>query len=279
MSTYNLLRARISCPHCGASSMTLVECAFGYTAYMVELSLGSTYPWVPRKAERNGGRPPDGTGLFDGYAECDACDLDFFVDVHIVNDIIVSASASLELPGYKTAAPPGGTVYFDQGDLDPTDADRDFHVRAWYSRHLSAMDEPSFLSPSQTEEAIRFLWLPTFEHPISVRASRVGAVAHLHWTVLDGAGGYDPGVVLRSGSALLSLRDHDRLLEAVTAVWRWRPPNEDHVMIVDGAQWVFEGVRSGVRHVAHRCSPGEGPFHDAGLLFMELAGLAWDGVG
>ncbi|MEZ4409577.1 MAG: hypothetical protein R3A52_24360 [Polyangiales bacterium] len=89
-----------------------------------------------------------------------------------------------------------------------------------------------------------------------------------------------PGVVLRSGSALLSLRDHDRLLEAVTAVWRWRPPNEDHVMIVDGAQWVFEGVRSGVRRRTD-VRPARDRSTTAGLpaLPWSSAGLAWDGVG
>src|SRR5688572_20568151 len=46
-------------------------------------------------------------------------------------------------------------------------------VDTWYSKHLRAMGEPSLVSLSSRGprdiEAYRFLWLPTWGHPVAVR--------------------------------------------------------------------------------------------------------------
>jgi hypothetical protein len=61
--------------------------------------------------------------------------------------------------------------YFPAGVLGDT-ADQHRFLADWYSKHLTAMGEPSLLEVSRqdaTVEVYRFLWLRSFHHPISVR--------------------------------------------------------------------------------------------------------------
>jgi hypothetical protein len=46
---------------------------------------------------------------------------------------------------------------------------------------------------------------------------------------------------------------------------------------LDGAQWVIEGRRVDAYHVVDRWSPRGGPYRDAGLAFLQLAGLSATG--
>ena len=73
--------------------------------------------------------------------------------------------------------------------------ENDFVVE-WYSKHLRAMKEPSLWKLAQNDRSAvvyRFLWLPTFDRPVSVRLVKSGESALLDAVELDGRGGYEPG--------------------------------------------------------------------------------------
>src|SRR5262245_7997258 len=79
-------------------------------------------------------------------------------------------------------------------DADLLDAD--LFVRQWFSRHLAAMEEPSLsCGPLEAIEAYRFLWLRTFHNPVAVRIFRRSDNYGLEAVILDGKGGYRPGLV------------------------------------------------------------------------------------
>ncbi len=54
----------------------------------------------------------------------------------------------------------------------------------------------------------------------------------------------------------------------------WRQPSEQpSAASVDGAEWIFEGVSWGQRHVVRRWSPREGPAWELGRAMLAVAGI------
>jgi len=166
--------------------------------------------------------------------------------------------------------------FFPRGELYPESAELDAFEQHWYSQHLRAMGEPS-LSCGQRdgEEVYRFLWLPSFQHPLAVRITHTGDGATLDVTELTGAGGYDPGIVGRHEERKLTNAEWESLQAALGAIDFWtmptKPPPDPTVAHFDGAQWILEGHRAGSYHVVDRWSPEKSPYANACLRFMDLA--------
>jgi hypothetical protein len=102
MGTYNSLSiAAFNCPRCGILMRDLVlECKFGNTSQMADLAIGDEYPWVPRKAIQNGGRPDGGDIDGAGYGDCPHCGKDFFLKIVIRRDRIVGVDVDSSQRGY-----------------------------------------------------------------------------------------------------------------------------------------------------------------------------------
>jgi hypothetical protein len=88
MGTYNYLPVTMDCPRCHETVDVIINCYFGYTSEMKTYRIGDHYEWRPRKAVQNGGKPEGGNADGEGYADCPACDKDFFVRVVVRGDII-----------------------------------------------------------------------------------------------------------------------------------------------------------------------------------------------
>ena len=61
--------------------------------------------------------------------------------------------------------------FFPDRIFDRDKEENDFFVE-WYSKHLKAMKEPSLWKLAQNDRSAivyRFLWLPTFDRPVSIR--------------------------------------------------------------------------------------------------------------
>lgn len=170
----------------------------------------------------------------------------------------------------------GDDYFFPPNKFDDSNAERDAFWREWYSKHLRVMKEPSLSCAAQDDgaEVYRFVWLRTFQHPVVVRITRQAGVVSLDATELDGAGGYDPGSILRREKRGLSLKDWSRLEAAVAYAKIWEEPTSaPWEMGLDGAQWIVEARRGTTYHVVDRWSPKAGPHRELGLLFLEFSGL------
>ena len=101
-------------------------------------------------------------------------------------------------PGSRNLAATPHDGLLPIGVFAPRDTGLDAFTRGWYESHLAAMKEPRLgaFVDSGNVEAVRFLWLRSFHHPIAVRAMRRGASYSLIAVELAGAGGYAPGAVL-----------------------------------------------------------------------------------
>ncbi len=134
--------------------------------------------------------------------------------------------------------------------------DNDFVVE-WYSKHLKAMKEPSLWKLAQNDRAAivyRFLWLPTFDRPVSVRLSKSGDSAMLHAVELDGRGGYEPGKIAVRRTLKLDGKQWEDFKRRVDKAHFWPSPTEkaDDDIILDGDQLILEGVMTGKYHIVDR---------------------------
>jgi hypothetical protein len=147
----------------------------------------------------------------------------------------------------------------------------DFIVRA-YSKHLKAMKEPSLWKLSQKDrKAIiyRFLWLPSFHRPVSVRLVKTDAGAVLHAVELDGKGGYEPGKIAVRKRITLSDKQWEETQRRLDKTKFWAMPTEDHERGgVDGDQLILEGVMAGKYHIVDRWSPEAGNEYTQLCLYM-----------
>ncbi|REJ74837.1 MAG: hypothetical protein DWQ30_20035 [Acidobacteria bacterium] len=65
--------------------------------------------------------------------------------------------------------------YFPEATWGP-DGDADEFRREWYSKHLSALQEPSLQAVARDPraEVYRFLWLRSFDQPVALRVHLSG---------------------------------------------------------------------------------------------------------
>ncbi len=176
-------------------------------------------------------------------------------------------------PGVASPAetcPPDGpnSFYFPSGVLDD-----DAFRRQWYSEALTAMREPSLsCGVPIADETYRFLWLRSFDQPIAVRIARTGEHYELDAVVLNGAGGYSPGRVLRRVRRTLSQSQWEQTVSALEGIGFWTMPTTKLVLATDGAQWIIEG-RGDHYHVVDRWGGDDG-VRRVGLTFLNLSEIS-----
>lgn len=180
--------------------------------------------------------------------------------------ILVSAFLSALL----LAPPLARAQFFPPGAL-PRDSVQ------WYAAQLKAMEEPSLLQAAaqKAREAYRFTWLRTFHAPYAFRleVNRDGS-GLLVVKSASGRGGYAPGQLVLSRQVALDAVQVRKFTAALAELGYWRLPATDpSVMVLDGAQWILEGVKSGRYHVVDRSTPGDGPYRVLLLGLVALSGV------
>jgi hypothetical protein len=151
-------------------------------------------------------------------------------------------------------------------------------LRAWYSRSLISLKEPSLfeLAHDPTTYSYRFLWLRTFNNPVAIRLNvNADGTGTLIQKVTSGEAGFHPGYLTVSTSKPLTQQQTQHFLKEVQQLNFWSIPTIDPVIGgEDGSEWIIEGVHDGKYHVVNRWSPGSGPIRELGLaLAVELAGM------
>ena len=129
----------------------------------------------------------------------------------------------------------------------------------WYARSLKLMAEPTLWPAKTNIQAHRFLILPTWGHPIAVRAVVTKDGYKLISRRLSGQGGYDVGKLVEQREIILSRDDSTELQKRIDALKFFVMPTEDDTLGEDGEQWMLEGVANGKYHVIHRWCPGYDP--------------------
>jgi hypothetical protein len=165
------------------------------------------------------------------------------------------------------------SVALADGPLFPHWQNLDQFRERWYSEHLRAMNEGA-LSDSHVGLHIRFLMLPSFSHPVSVRID-CDKDCELVAYRLSGYGGYEPGAIDKRVARKLTSKEvqtFNRQLRAAD-LWHGQPKSD---FGVDGSRWIVEAQRP-EGYVAWDLWSPQGPpfqaFIDLCQLMMRLAAL------
>lgn len=195
----------------------------------------------------------------------------------------ISPETRLLPPGVPNLATHPHDGRFPVGIFFPGRRDVDDFVRSWYGNQLHALGEPRlghFVDSADTD-AVRFLWLRSFHHPIAVRAIRRGSRYALVGTELDGAGGYAPGRILRQDSIAITEKEWSALVAPIRSASFWAPQPADNKGL-DGAQWLVEAVEEGKLCLVDWWTPREdgpgAPVRAFGLAMVRAARIVPDEV-
>jgi hypothetical protein len=171
------------------------------------------------------------------------------------------------------------TRYFPAGVFD---IDRTTSRETWYSNTLRALHEPSIfaLRDDKSLQVYRFLWLPSFQLPISVRltvnrggsGSIVARSVDTH-TGLVGKVPSDTGRLNLDKNVVVEKAEVDVVLRELEAFSFWSMPTEERQFGLDGSQWILEGVRQGEYQVVDRWSPEQGAYSAVCKHLIRLAGV------
>lgn len=130
----------------------------------------------------------------------------------------------------------------------------------FYSKRLTDIGQPLFCPESISDRAewYRFMWVPTFEHPVFLRIDiEPDGTATLLSYVWKGQGGYEWGKSARN-LRKLTLEEESDLFATLSDIGFWGLPaqveNPPNVIVLDGTEWFIEGVRDGKCHVVTRYS-------------------------
>lgn len=141
---------------------------------------------------------------------------------------------------------PSGPYFPDVDSREDEDNTFGVDKEKRYSLCLEAMGEPSLWKQSQSgggDEVIRVLWLPTFLHPISLRVTKSGKSITWRAVILDGKGGYRPGILAVSRQGILGEAEWESLRRLADTPSLWEtPPDEKYGGLTDGEDYLIERV-------------------------------------
>lgn len=160
----------------------------------------------------------------------------------------------------------GGLFYFpsqlpDVKDLNDDKMD-DFRNK-WYSRHLASLNEPIlFNKTGESLKVFRYTNLGTFSNPYVIRVELLDTIVTFNFKLTDGKGGYGTGKIIKEYQKQLPIAEWNRILSKVESTHFWdlhsfRKYTKDGVeyVIMDGSEWIFEGLIGEKYHFVTRNTP------------------------
>ncbi|MCL1809641.1 MAG: copper amine oxidase N-terminal domain-containing protein [Clostridiales bacterium] len=143
-------------------------------------------------------------------------------------------------------------------EIPPIIKDFDDFVNDWYSLELCAIDEEAIYdSPGHV---YRFSFFPAFTDQIVVRMEISDkGTADAYIKVSKGVASGHGGGISRSKKAKMNKAETDEFLELLKKNDYWNLPAEEiKLFVLDGHNFVVEGVKDGTYHIVDRCTPEEG---------------------
>lgn len=108
--------------------------------------------------------------------------------------------------------------------------------------HLENLNEPCLYNTAITGDTkiLRFTWLRSFHHPISIRLEKTKNKTILIWKEGKGMGGYSPEGLKRKGKKKITRMQWDKLSALLEKHKIDTLPNKDYIPMMDGATWTLE---------------------------------------
>ncbi|HEY5589602.1 MAG TPA: hypothetical protein VIK55_01170 [Paludibacter sp.] len=160
----------------------------------------------------------------------------------------------------------GGLLYFPlqlsdvKGEVD--DKMDDFQNK-WYSKHLGSMNEPILYDKADKNLKIfRYTNLGTWTNPFIIRVELKDSIVIINYKRTNGKGGYGTGKVIKDIQKQLLITDWNKLFAKVDSIHFWNMhsfqnfvSNGVQMVIMDGTEWIFEGLKGDKYHFVTRNTP------------------------
>ncbi len=152
------------------------------------------------------------------------------------------------------------TLYFPliKWRKDTTNNSLDTFKNYWYSKMLFGLKEPVISGYQGVKEIVRFTWLRTFHHPVSVRVEKQNNVIRLFAKASNGAGGFEPGNICFDSTINMSINEWKILDHQLKNTNFWQlstQSNSDEGK--DGSEWIIEAVKENKYHLVTRWYAGD----------------------
>jgi hypothetical protein len=158
------------------------------------------------------------------------------------------------------------SAFLDPGGVD--DADRG------YAAFMKDFKEPTFLTLYESDdEAYRFVWIRSFDEPITLRIQKSLAKISLTVKRSVGEGGFKHGGLIVDQSKDISILAWMKFKSLLEKECFWMMETGDREFGIDGATWLLEGRRENRYHFVCKWSPTKGKFREACLYLLELSKL------
>jgi len=145
-------------------------------------------------------------------------------------------------------------------------------INVWYSKQMKAMKLP--IIKSSRSPVIRFTWLRTFHHPISVELKKNASTVELTGIQMSGAGGYEPGEVDSVVIKSVSTSKWDSIEQEINRTSFWQLASKRKRGGTDGAEWILEVAGKTKYHfVTQWCPTKNDAIRKIELELIELAGF------
>ena len=161
-------------------------------------------------------------------------------------------------------------MFFDQKDVD-------ISKNSWYTGPLMAMEEKSLLKRKDADFIFRFTYIPTFTKPVVVCIEKEKEKYVMISKRAYGKGGYDPGELEITEKRELKKEEIDKILKMIkeSNFWKLDFKLKRELAMLDGAQWVFEGVNKGDYNAVERISidSDDDSVKKIGIYLLEISGI------
>jgi len=147
-------------------------------------------------------------------------------------------------------------------------------VNTWFSKQLTGLNEPK-LYKDYDFETYRFTWLRTFHNPISIRLEKRNNEYLLFVKRANGAGGYSPGKLVQNDTIQITESQWDDVISKIYNLNFWEIPTVEwsNMIIMDGAEWIFEARKNGKYNMVYRQSGKGSEIKELCMMLYELSGL------
>ncbi len=151
---------------------------------------------------------------------------------------------------------------------------------AWFQKYLRAMKEPSLRDLAEkdpTATVYRFLWLPSFHDPVSLRFVKSDRELVLHAVRLKLDDHYQPLRIVARKSVELKTAHWEWIANHLAKARFWDLPTHKPEpfggLTVDGHILIIEGASDGRYHIVVRNNPPGGDFVDLCQAMLFMSGI------
>ncbi len=159
-------------------------------------------------------------------------------------------------------------------DADPGENQLDTFKNEWYSKHLTALQEPILKDIQKANiEIYRYTNLGTWSNPYSYRVEKDGKNISITKKRTNGQGGYHSGHLVEEETKAITNTERNTLQEKLNETVFWQMPTHEQSFGLDGEEWIVEGYKDKQYHFVTRWTPnydGTNPYVELCEFFVRI---------